>query len=87
MASRLAGPYAYVSQFLMKIHVSFQDHLYQPLFTLVGAGIRNVHESERPMSQVLPKQCVHIQQKVVEFDPEASQVTLKNGEVVCDFVL
>ena len=38
------------------------------------------------MSQVLPKQCVHIQQKVVEFDPEASQVTLKNGEVVCDLI-
>ena len=56
--------------------------MYQPLFTLVGAGIRNVHEAEKPMSDVLPKQCVHFQQRVAEFNPDASQVTLHNGQVV-----
>ena len=55
------------------------------MWTLVGAGIKNVQESTKLMSDVLPTECVHYKQKVVEFDPEANQVTLSNGEVVSRF--
>lgn len=52
------------------------------MWTLVGAGIKNVKQSAKLMSDVLPKECVHFPHKVAEFDPEASQVTLTNGQVV-----
>ena len=52
------------------------------MWTLVGAGIKKVDQSARLMSDVLPQECVHYQQKVAEFNPEANEVTLSNGEVV-----
>ena len=48
----------------------------------MGAGIKNVYESTKLMSDVLPKECHHYKHQVVEFDPEANQVTLSNGKVV-----
>lgn len=61
---------------------SAQYHYYQPMWTLVGAGIKNVKQSAKLMSDVLPKECVHFPHKVAGFDPEASQVTLTNGQVL-----
>ena len=52
------------------------------MWTLVGAGIKKVDQSAKLMSDVLPQECVHYQQKVAEFNPEANEVTLSNGEVV-----
>ena len=48
----------------------------------MGAGIKNVYESTKLMSDVLPKECHHYKHQVEEFDPEANQVTLSNGKVV-----
>ena len=53
------------------------------MFTLVGAGLTTIESSERLMSEVLPRHCVLYQANVEEFDPEANQVTLSTGEVVC----
>ena len=52
------------------------------MFTLIGAGITPISQAEKPMSDVLPSQCVHMQHKVEEFNPESSQITLSNGQVV-----
>ena len=30
-------------------------HYYQPMWTLVGGGLKKMEQSQRPMSQVLPK--------------------------------
>lgn len=57
-------------------------HVYQPLFTLVGAGIKKVTEAEKWMKEVLPTYCVHYQHKVAEFNPEKNQVILDNGDVL-----
>lgn len=57
-------------------------HCYQPMFTLIGAGLTTVNQSEKLMTDVLPKHCVLYQNKVEEFDPEANQVTLASGEVL-----
>lgn len=60
----------------------FQRHVYQPLFTLVGGGIKHVSEAEKWMADVLPRYCVHYKTKVAEFDPEANEVKLEDGHVV-----
>lgn len=57
-------------------------HSYQPMYTLVGAGVTTVDKSEKLMTDVLPQHCVLFESKVAEFDPEAKQVTLSNGEVL-----
>lgn len=57
------------------------------MFTLIGAGLTTVNQSEKLMTDVLPKHCVLYQNKVEEFDPEANQVTLASGEVVKHFLI
>ena len=52
------------------------------MFTLIGAGVTTVNQSEKLMTDVLPKQCVFYQTKAEEFDPESNQVTLASGDVV-----
>ena len=40
-----------------RTHIHMQPsshHFYQPLWTLVGGGFKDVHESQRPMAAVLP---------------------------------
>ena len=32
-----------------------QMHYYQPMWTLVGGGLKKMEQSQKPMSQVLPK--------------------------------
>ena len=59
-----------------------QHHYYQPMWTLVGAGIKTVQQSSRRMDQVLPKNCVHHKNKVEGFDPDNNTVTLDNGDKV-----
>ena len=57
------------------------------MWTLVGSGIKHVNDTTKLMSDVLPNECVHYQQRVTEFDPEASQVKLASGEVVKIFFI
>ena len=52
------------------------------MYTLIGAGVTDAENSERLMTDVLPKYCVLFQSKVKEFDPESSQVQLSTGETV-----
>ena len=52
------------------------------MFTLIGAGVTTLDNSERLMKDVLPKPCVLHQTKVTEFDPDANQITLATDAVV-----
>ncbi|XP_074648022.1 sulfide:quinone oxidoreductase, mitochondrial-like [Tubulanus polymorphus] len=54
-------------------------HYYQPLFTLVGGGIKQLDQSARPTKSVLPKSCDWIQDYAVKFDPDNNTVTTGNG--------
>ncbi|WAR19451.1 SQOR-like protein [Mya arenaria] len=47
-----------------------QHHYYQPMWTLVGAGIKQVENSSALMKDVLPSGCHHYEQRVQEFNPE-----------------
>lgn len=55
------------------------EHYYQPLWTLVGAGISDMGRTKRPQSNVMPKGVRWIQDAVVEFDPEARAVGISSG--------
>jgi len=59
-----------------------KDHWYQPLWTLVGAGVATVEETRRDEAKVMPKGVDWIQDRVVAIDPEQHQVTLAGGDTV-----
>jgi sulfide:quinone oxidoreductase len=75
-----------INRILPKATVAIADaaqvHYYQPLWTLVGAGIKEFSESRRPMDTLIPKHAEWIQQNVAEFNPEGNSVTFENGEKV-----
>jgi len=57
-------------------------HYYQPLWTLVGAGIFDKQVTERPEADYIPKGATWIRDRVAGFDPDNNQVELASGESV-----
>jgi sulfide:quinone oxidoreductase len=57
-------------------------HFYQPLWTLVGGGFKDVADSMRPMAEVMPAGVDWLQTAVSGFDPAASCVTTADGRKV-----
>lgn len=57
-------------------------HYYQPIWTLVGAGIFPKTVSEREQSDFIPAGVQWIQERVEAFDPETNQVKLQDGTVL-----
>ena len=63
-------------------------HYYQPLWTLVGAGVFPKEQSEREESTLIPKGADWIQDAVVEFFPEQNYVITKSGRRISyDFLV
>lgn len=54
-------------------------HFYQPLWTLVGAGICPASESERSEASLIPPGVRWIQEHAAEFDPAAQRVITREG--------
>ena len=54
-------------------------HYYQPLWTLIGAGVFPKEESARPMAEVMPQGATWIQDAAASFDPENNTVTTESG--------
>lgn len=59
-----------------------RDHWYQPLWTLVGAGVTDVEETRRDEAKVMPKGVTWIQEAVASIDADAHEVTLQGGDTV-----
>ncbi|MES3630148.1 MAG: FAD/NAD(P)-binding oxidoreductase, partial [Longimonas sp.] len=57
-------------------------HYYQPIWTLVGAGVFDKEISERPMAEFIPDGVTWLQDAATAFDPEANTVSTVNGETV-----
>lgn len=57
-------------------------HYYQPLWTLIGAGVFPREESERNQADFIPPGATWIQEKVASFDPGNNKVKLENGDEV-----
>jgi sulfide:quinone oxidoreductase len=55
-------------------------HYYQPLWTLIGAGVFPKEESARPMADVMPTGATWIQDRATELDPDNNAVTTANGD-------
>jgi sulfide:quinone oxidoreductase len=54
-------------------------HYYQPLWTLVGAGVTRPETTRRPTSRVMPKGVQWIKDRVMRLDPELKKVELEQG--------
>ena len=59
-----------------------EKHYYQPAWTLVGAGVYDIKNTERTESSVMPKGVTWIKEKAQSFEPEQNQITLANGTTV-----
>lgn len=59
-----------------------EKHYYQPLWTLVGAGLASAEESERNEIDYIPEGVKWIKDFVEEIDPIAKTVTSRSGQKV-----
>lgn len=64
-----------------------EKHYYQPLWTLVGAGVYPREASERDEAEFIPEGTTWIRDRVATFEPEAKAVVLASGERVTYGVL
>uniref|UniRef100_H0ZAK7 Sulfide:quinone oxidoreductase, mitochondrial n=1 Tax=Taeniopygia guttata TaxID=59729 RepID=H0ZAK7_TAEGU len=55
-----------------------KTHYYQPLWTLVGGGAKQLADSARPMGSVMPTGVEWIKSQVIALDPEKNCVWLEN---------
>lgn len=63
-------------------------HYYQPLFTLIGGGMKTLSQSHKLTKSVLPKNVNWIQDKVKKFNPNNNSVTILNGDMISyDYML
>lgn len=56
-----------------------EKHYYQPLWTLVGAGLASAEETIRPEASVMPKGVAWIKDAATDIDPEQRIVTTATG--------
>lgn len=64
------------------------EHYYQPLFTIIGGGMKTLSDSVKSMKSVLPKKAKWIQDEAVRFNPSANEVITKQGhKITYDFVV
>lgn len=57
-------------------------HYYQPIWTLVGAGVFPKAVSERPEASVIPKGVQWLRDAVASFDPDRNELTTVGGRHV-----
>lgn len=57
-------------------------HYYQPLWTLVGAGLAKKEKTERPEASVIPRGTTWIQDAVSEFRPEENTIVTRDGRTI-----
>lgn len=63
-------------------------HYYQPLWTIVGAGVFPKESSERTMASLIPKGTTWIRDAVTEFFPDKNYLTTRSGKFLSyDFLI
>lgn len=60
----------------------YDNHYYQPLWTLVGGGMAPQSASSRPRSEVMPQGVHWIKGTATAVDPDARTVTMDDGSTV-----
>jgi len=59
-----------------------RHHYYQPIWTLVGAGLFDKEISKRPQADYMPPGVTWLEDRVAAFEPEKNTVTLAEGGAV-----
>jgi sulfide:quinone oxidoreductase len=59
-----------------------ETHYYQPLWTLVGAGVFPREETERQEGDYIPSGAEWVQDRVATFDPGGNAVTTESGRTI-----
>ena len=63
-------------------------HYYQPIWTLVGAGVFDREVSRRPMAEYIPPQARWLQDRATGFRPEDNVVeTADSGDIGYDYLV
>ncbi len=63
-------------------------HIYQPAYTLVGAGTFEMEDTKRPEKKQIPAGVEWIQEKVVSLDADKNQIsTEKSGDFTYDYLV
>ncbi|XP_017769490.1 PREDICTED: sulfide:quinone oxidoreductase, mitochondrial [Nicrophorus vespilloides] len=57
-------------------------HYYQPMFTMIGGGIKKLKDAGRKMGDVLPKNAKWLKDSVTEFNPKNNQIQTKSGDII-----
>lgn len=57
-------------------------HYYQPLWTLVGAGLAQKEVTERAEASVIPRRVTWIRDAVAEFLPEQNMIRTRDGKTI-----
>jgi sulfide:quinone oxidoreductase len=57
-----------------------ESHYYQPLWTLIGAGVYDKEKSLKPMAEVIPDDVTWIKDAASTFFPEQNMVTTQSGK-------
>ena len=57
-------------------------HYYQPLWTLVGAGLVTKETTRKPMSSVIPNGVIWIKDRVTELLPDENGVRISNNQLI-----
>lgn len=58
------------------------DHYYQPMFTMIGGGMKTLSQSRRNMASVLPKKAKWIKDAATIFNPNGNEVITKHGHTI-----
>jgi len=59
-----------------------QNHYYQPMWTLVGGGVKTLDQSQRPMESLLPKEATWVKDKVAGFKPDENKLITESGDTI-----
>ncbi|XP_049638451.1 sulfide:quinone oxidoreductase, mitochondrial isoform X2 [Suncus etruscus] len=59
-----------------------EQHFYQPIWTLVGAGAKQLSSSGRPTASVIPSGIEWIKDRVIEFNPDKNCIRTDTGKEI-----
>ena len=66
---------------------TLQVHYYQPMWTLVGGGVKQLAQSVRLMQDVMPKKATWFKSAVAEFSPDENALVTASGDKVSGVML
>lgn len=65
-----------------------KTHYYQPGFTLIGGGLKNMESFAKKQEQIIPKNVILKSDAVTEFEPDKNIVSTQTGDkIVYDFMI